>query len=425
MSKLINTDQTINIVDITGTESQDRIREDYKDIKALSRDIKQNGQLVPVWLTEDLKLIAGGRRLEALKLLKKETVRADIYHVDNEYDRFCLEVKENIKREKFSVAETAKAMKIMLEKERELAEKKRLLNLKQGDSPSVPNWDTRETREDNPPSVPNWDTREDGRADAKVAKEFDVSKNTLRRMIEIYENKNFFSPEDFAKWDTGKYSTNKMYNLLHPKPKTDNSSNLKPKTKKVQSKTTEVDLTVSELQSETKSTVLLEDYQQLEEQINKLKQDNESLLESNQVLRETLEEDDQKTLKKSNARLHDEKLEAQRKYEVLKKESGKNLEALLNTNRPIEVMPEEYYDSHENRCRYFFYEICPRFQKKLEAYAPYLLKCFKVFDDKTLDDFYDTVKFFSEWSKTILNALENPDNDDNAQEETDPQKIEW
>ena len=52
------------------------------------------------------------------------------------------------------------------------------------------------------------------RADEQTAKTFGVSASQMRREISISDNKNLLDPTDFANWDEGKLSTNKVYQML-------------------------------------------------------------------------------------------------------------------------------------------------------------------------------------------------------------------
>lgn len=61
-----------------------RIRQDLGDLQALAENIRRRGLINPITLTSDLILIAGFRRLEAVKLLKWPTIPAEI--IDNQHE---------------------------------------------------------------------------------------------------------------------------------------------------------------------------------------------------------------------------------------------------------------------------------------------------------------------------------------------------
>lgn len=48
-----------------------------------------------------------------------------------------------------------------------------------------------------------------GRADEKTAESFGISRDTMRKEMQIVDNKHLLDPSDFADWDEGKLSTNK------------------------------------------------------------------------------------------------------------------------------------------------------------------------------------------------------------------------
>ncbi len=59
-----------------------RIREDLGDIASLAQNIKEYGQISPIRVrkinSNKFKLLAGPRRLEAVKLLHYDTIRVEI-----------------------------------------------------------------------------------------------------------------------------------------------------------------------------------------------------------------------------------------------------------------------------------------------------------------------------------------------------------
>ena len=75
-----------------------RFREELGDIESLSESIKNEGLINPITVDQDYKLLAGGRRLEAVKLLGWPSITANIMQIDNESDLRVIELIENIQR---------------------------------------------------------------------------------------------------------------------------------------------------------------------------------------------------------------------------------------------------------------------------------------------------------------------------------------
>ena len=108
-----------------------RYREELGDIKSLAESINQNGLIHPIVVkrTVDNKyqLMAGGRRLEAVKSLGWERVTANIYPVDlDQLERNIIELCENIDRKEMSFAEqVALTRQIHIAMQAKLGEKRR------------------------------------------------------------------------------------------------------------------------------------------------------------------------------------------------------------------------------------------------------------------------------------------------------------
>lgn len=86
-----------------------RIRKDLGDIALLAESLKRYGQISPIVLSKKNVLIAGGRRLEAAKLLGWRSINAVISESAGELERLELEVEENVQRRDFSMEEVADA----------------------------------------------------------------------------------------------------------------------------------------------------------------------------------------------------------------------------------------------------------------------------------------------------------------------------
>ena len=88
-----------------------RIRRDMGDLPALAESLKQYGQISPVVINTKNVLIAGGRRIEAAKLLGWQSVDAVVMDCAGELEQLELEVEENKYRKDFNIQEAEDAAK--------------------------------------------------------------------------------------------------------------------------------------------------------------------------------------------------------------------------------------------------------------------------------------------------------------------------
>lgn len=93
------------LVDIEKIKVGDRIRKDMGDLKELSDDIAKNGLINPPVVTPDFELIAGERRLEAMKKLGYKQVEVRIMKVEDAEHKLNLEINENENRKDFNKSE--------------------------------------------------------------------------------------------------------------------------------------------------------------------------------------------------------------------------------------------------------------------------------------------------------------------------------
>lgn len=105
----MNEGTELRIADI---EVPERFRKDYGDLEDLATDIEAHGQITPIAVKEmdngKYYLLAGGRRLEACKLLQHETILVRIYPATlTELDARAIELAENIKRMEMNWTEEA------------------------------------------------------------------------------------------------------------------------------------------------------------------------------------------------------------------------------------------------------------------------------------------------------------------------------
>jgi ParB/RepB/Spo0J family partition protein len=77
----------------------DRTRQDYGDLESLAESIDTNGLIHPIVIDSTNRLIAGGRRLRAMRdILKLDSIPVVIFEVLDDAQLAILEVEENIRR---------------------------------------------------------------------------------------------------------------------------------------------------------------------------------------------------------------------------------------------------------------------------------------------------------------------------------------
>ena len=88
-----------------------RVRKDMGSLDTLASSLQRYGQICPIVISKKNVLIAGGRRLEAAKLLGWESINAVVYEGSGELEQLELEVEENVQRRDFSTEEIEAAVK--------------------------------------------------------------------------------------------------------------------------------------------------------------------------------------------------------------------------------------------------------------------------------------------------------------------------
>lgn len=79
-----------------------RVRIDDGDIQRLAESIERLGLINPITVTADKKLLAGYRRLQAVKLLGWDEVECTILNPATEIEKLRIEAEENITRKDFT-----------------------------------------------------------------------------------------------------------------------------------------------------------------------------------------------------------------------------------------------------------------------------------------------------------------------------------
>ncbi len=90
-----------------------RIRRDLGDIESLARSIEKHGLMNPILVTDKKVLIAGERRLQAVKFLGWETVPVRIIEQPDKIESLELEIDENIFRKAFTTDEAGDAFEML------------------------------------------------------------------------------------------------------------------------------------------------------------------------------------------------------------------------------------------------------------------------------------------------------------------------
>ena len=94
------------LIDIKKIKIKDRIRKDFGNIQELADDIRENGLINPPVITPDTyELIAGERRLRAMKLLGYKQIEVRPMTVKDAEHQLNLEISENESRKEFTKSE--------------------------------------------------------------------------------------------------------------------------------------------------------------------------------------------------------------------------------------------------------------------------------------------------------------------------------
>lgn len=177
------------LIPIDKINVEDRIRKDYGNIAELAEDIRANGLINDIVINRDYKLLAGERRLRACMYLGWDKVEVKMMDTRDAEHELNVEISENESRKEFSKAERVDYMRRLLRIEQAKAKER------QGDRKQTSDRNLTEVQ----------------RADDAVAKQFNVSRDTMRKEMAIVDNSDTLTPEDFADWDEGRLSTNKAF----------------------------------------------------------------------------------------------------------------------------------------------------------------------------------------------------------------------
>ena len=180
------------LIDIDKIKVENRIRKDFGNITELAEDIKQNGLInPPVVIAESdgtFTLLAGERRLRAMRSLGYKQVEVRTWGSLTDEQKLNIEISENEVRKDFSKSERIEYAR-RLEKIETLKAKERMSDGGKGKE-----------------NFPNLQTRDivAGKVGIGSGKQYEKEKY-------ISDNREVLTPGDFADWDEGKLSTNKAY----------------------------------------------------------------------------------------------------------------------------------------------------------------------------------------------------------------------
>lgn len=200
------------LIDINKVTVGKRIRKDYGDITSLADDIEDRGLINPPVVTPDYELIAGERRLKAMKKLDYRQIEVRIMSVEDYEHQLKIEISENEERKAFTYSERMDYAKQLERIEAKKAKDRKTSKLKQ-------NKDT----------VTDQGPERKGETRDIVGKASGFgSGRTYARAKYIYENAD---EETIKEVDEGKKSIRKAHDELRAKEKQNEAHKVKVTTK--------------------------------------------------------------------------------------------------------------------------------------------------------------------------------------------------
>ena len=188
------------LIDIDKIKVENRIRKDFGNITELAEDIKQNGLInPPVVIAESdgtFTLLAGERRLRAMRSLGYKQVEVRTWGSLTDEQKLNIEISENEVRKDFSKSERIEYAR-RLEKIESIKAKERQATSTGGSTPQL---------------MQTFAEADNGTVRDVVAEKIGIgSGETYRKEKYIVDNADSLTPKDFSDWDEGKLSTNKAY----------------------------------------------------------------------------------------------------------------------------------------------------------------------------------------------------------------------
>ena len=370
------------LIDIEKVSVGDRIRKDMGDLKELSDDIAKNGLINPPVVTPDFELIAGERRLEAMKKLGYKQVEVRIMKVEDAEHKLNLEINENENRKDFNKSERIEYAR-QLERIERVKAKERQANSTGGANPQLSQ---------------NFAEAEKGKADDLVAEKMGIgSGEQYRKEKYIADNAD---PETLEQWNNEEISTHKAYTRVKELEKQLEESTAA--NKRLADKVIELEQREPEI---IEKEVIPEDYEDLKEQ-------QKDLLDIQRNLEEELYQERKNVKEVEPKDYQDLKLkskEIDKLYEEIKR---KNMQILSLQNKEKEALEKlEEYDANKkiiNDLRDFMWSIDTFIRRVggliyLTDYYKELSKEDKQYFDNSVDRIYDWSGQLKENLKQIKN----------------------
>lgn len=370
------------LIDIEKVSVGDRIRKDMGDLKELSDDIAKNGLINPPVVTPDFELIAGERRLEAMKKLGYKQVEVRIMKVEDAEHKLNLEINENENRKDFNKSERIEYAR-QLERIERVKAKERQANSTGGANPQLSQ---------------NFAEAEKGKADDLVAEKMGIgSGEQYRKEKYIADNAD---SETLEQWNNEEISTHKAYTKVKELEKQLEESTAA--NKRLADKVIELEQREPEI---IEKEVIPEDYEDLKEQ-------QKDLLDIQRNLEEELYQERKNVKEVEPKDYQDLKLkskEIDKLYEEIKR---KNMQILSLQNKEKKALEKlEEYDANKkiiNDLRDFMWSIDTFIRRVggliyLTDYYKELSKEDKQYFDNSVDRIYDWSGQLKENLKQIKN----------------------
>ncbi|WP_311481031.1 ParB N-terminal domain-containing protein [uncultured Anaerococcus sp.] len=307
------------LIDIEKVKVGDRIRKDMGDLKELSDDIAKNGLINPPVVTPDFELIAGERRLEAMKKLGYKQVEVRIMKVEDAEHKLNLEINENENRKDFNKSERIEYAR-QLERIERVKAKERQGN--RTDLDVTQNFVGSET-------------------DDIVARKLEIgSGEQYRKEKYIADNAD---PETLEQWNNEEISTHKAYTKVKELEKQLEESTAA--NKRLADKVIELEQREPEI---IEKEVIPEDYKDLQDELKELMAYQKELENKLYELQKEPKEEVKEVIKEvDRADIRYYKSEIKRLKDDLQKEITKNL-SLIN-DKKLAISQLETEEAHRKR----------------------------------------------------------------------------
>lgn len=307
------------LIDIEKVSVGDRIRKDMGDLKELSEDIAKNGLINPPVVTPDFELIAGERRLEAMKKLGYKQVEVRIMKVEDAEHKLNLEINENENRKDFNKSERIEYARQLERIERVKASQREKAGV--AIDPSL--------------------NSDKGRTDEIVAKKLGIGgKDTYRKEKYIADNAD---PETLEQWNNEEISTHKAYTKVKELEKQLEESTAA--NKRLADKVIELEQREPEI---IEKEVVPEDYEDLKSELKELMDYQRELENKLYELQKKPKEEVKEVIKEvERGDIKYYKSEIKRLEDKLNKEITKNL-SLIN-DKKLAISQLETEEAHRKR----------------------------------------------------------------------------